>query len=85
MNDDDLVPVFIPSLGVLLLKMEEKKGSRLSRDEVLEIRDNAVVVMMRRSMARELAEKRGYEDLDPENCWTAFQELKRPIEEPASE
>jgi len=85
MNEDDLVPVFIPSLGVLLLNLEKKKGAPLNRDEVLEIRDNAVVMMLPRNMARELAEKRGYEDVDPGNCWAAFQELKRRMEETASE
>ena len=81
MCDDDLVPVFIPSLVVLLLNLEKKKGSPLTRDEVLDIRDNAVAMMLPLSMARELAEKRGYDDLDPENCWSEFLELKNQMKE----
>ena len=81
MNEDDPVPVFIPSLFVLLLNLEKKKNAPLNRDEVLEIRDSAVVMMLPRTMARELAEKRGYADVDPQNCWEAFQQLKRRLEE----
>lgn len=79
MNEEDLVPVFTPSLAALLLNLEAKKGSPLSREEVLQIRDNAVVMMMCRARAVEMAQQRGYDDLNPENCWEEFLALKQEM------
>lgn len=64
-----LVPVFVPALGSLLLSLEERKGSPLTEDEVKDARDKAVCVMLRLSASKQLDEKRGYRDLDPENVW----------------
>ena len=77
--DDELVPVFIPSLTVLLLHFEQKKGKPLTEAEVLSIRDNATIVMMHRSGADELATSRGYDDLDPERAWEEWQGVRRQL------
>jgi hypothetical protein len=81
--EEPLVPVPIPPLGILLLHLEKQKGSRLTRDEVVEARDKAVCMMMRLSHKQALEEKRGYRDVDPGNVWDdwqAFREEARPNE-----
>ncbi len=50
-------------------RAEDKKGEPLTNDKVLSIRDNAACIMMTQIDAEKLAESRGYDDLDPENCW----------------
>lgn len=72
--DDPLIPVFTPALIVLLTAREREKGADLTEAEVLEIRDNGHCVMLRESAAIDLDEKRGYNDLDPENCWEQWLE-----------
>lgn len=79
MSEEKLVPVFIPALVAILVNVEDKKGSPLSYDEVIEIRDNASVIMMEKPDAGELAESRGYDDIDPENCWYDWQMCRRDM------
>jgi hypothetical protein len=38
-ESQDLVPYFMPSLSAILVNAEDKKGSPLEYDEVVEIRD----------------------------------------------
>lgn len=38
-DDEQLVPVFIPALGAILVMAEDQKGEPLTYDEVLTIRD----------------------------------------------
>lgn len=78
-DDTDLVPVFIPALVAILVAAEDKKGEPLTIDEVLSIRDDAACMMMTRMNAAKLAESRGYDDLDPENCWYDWQMLRREL------
>jgi len=78
-DDEQLVPVFIPALGPLLIRAEDLKGEPLSRDEVIRIRDKAACIMMRIEDARKLNESRGYRDIDPENCWFEWQQLRREL------
>jgi len=73
MADDELIPVFMPSLVSILLRHEQDKGLPLTEDEVIAIRNKSVVVMLRRSAATEIAAKRGYDDIDPESCWREWQ------------
>ena len=51
----------------------------LTADEVLSIRDKAACVMMSTFQAARLAESRGYDDIDPENCWYEWQMLRREL------
>ncbi len=81
MSDDaDLKPVFMPALGAMLIAAEDKKGEPLTNEEVLSIRDNAACIMMTHADAAKLAESRGYNDLDPENCWYDWQMLRRELD-----
>jgi len=80
MNDsDNLGPVFMPALSTLLLKAEDDKGCPLTNEEVINIRDNAVVIMMDAEATENMAKSRDYEDIDPENCWYDWQMLRREL------
>jgi len=75
---DDLIPVFIPALGVVLVVAEDRKGAPLSDEEVIRVRDRATCVMMVSAEAAKLVESRGV-DIDPENCWYDWQMLRREL------
>src|SRR4051794_12441073 len=78
-DHEELVPVFIPALGPLLIHAEDLKGKPLTFDEVIRIRDKAACIMMRTEHAHKLDESRGYRDIDPENCWFDWQHLRREM------
>lgn len=66
---------FVPALRVLLAAAREKKGARLSDEEILAIRDAGSCIAMRWEHAREMERARGYADIDPERaveCWNAI-------------
>ena len=50
MSNEELVPLFIPALGTLLVSKEDMKGSPLDEDEVLAIRDGACAGHASRSL-----------------------------------
>ncbi|MBL4848959.1 MAG: hypothetical protein JKY65_25835 [Planctomycetes bacterium] len=79
---DDLVPVFIPALVVGLLNQERAKGASLTRVEVEDLRDRAVVTLMNVETAQTLADERGYDDLDPELAWEQWRVARRDLLEP---
>ena len=85
MPDEPLVPVFIPALVALLRFAEDKKGSPLSEEEVLEIRDDGTCVAMSVADAAAMAEARGYDDLDPEYCWEQWQQVRTFFQDAAPE
>jgi hypothetical protein len=72
-EEDPVVVVPIPPLVTLLVELEDRKGRPLTEAEVLEARDGAVCMTMRRSHAWKMAEQRGYPDLDPANVWEEWQ------------
>ncbi|MFO1066667.1 MAG: DUF2314 domain-containing protein [Pirellulales bacterium] len=78
-HSKDLVPVFIPALVALLVHAEDKKGSPLTKDEVLAIRDSGACIMMEADDAQKMDAKRGYCDIDPENCWYDWQLARRDM------
>ncbi|SHH20171.1 DUF2314 domain-containing protein [Massilia sp. CF038] len=80
MSDEALVPLFIPALCVLLISAEDAKGSPLTEAEVLKVRDGAGVMMVAQDRIETMAESRGYNDLDPENCWYDWQMLRRELD-----
>ena len=73
MDDNALIPVFIPALIVLLKQDERTKGSPLTADEVIAIRDRALCVKLPRDLAREIIGQRGFADIDPANAWEEWQ------------
>ncbi len=72
----EFVPTFVPALALLLRQAEEAKGSPLTRAEVLQVRDKGTCMMLRSSVALEMEEKRGFRDIDPEDCWEEWQTLR---------
>jgi hypothetical protein len=76
MTDEQLVPVFIPPLVKILAQLESQNGKPLTEDEVIAIRDQSVVMMMRISAAKEMSQQRGYRDINPQNCWEDWQKIR---------
>ena len=71
--------VFVPPLIALLLSKEQEKGSRLTEEEVLSIRDDATAIIVDTEVALKMAEDRGYRDIDPDNCWAEWCNFKGEI------
>ncbi|AZV39531.1 hypothetical protein CFR75_04510 [Komagataeibacter xylinus] len=69
MDENQPVLVPIPALVLLLLRKEKEKGSPLTKEEVLSIRDNAVCMTVPYSAALLASEQRGYDDISLENAW----------------
>jgi len=76
LSTDPLCLVFIPTLVSLLKAAEDCKGTPLSEEEVLEIRDNATATAVPFSAAVALEKERGYEDIVPEECWNEWQRVR---------
>jgi hypothetical protein len=76
MPDEDLLPVFIPPLALVLANAAKQKGSDLGRDEVEAIRDRAMCMMMKRADAKTLEASRGFRDIEPEDAWADWHRLK---------
>lgn len=67
------MPTPIPALIVILLNKERDKGAPLTEAEVIEIRDNAVCMILPTSVKMQMDDSRGYPDLDPEYVWEQWQ------------
>jgi hypothetical protein len=80
MAEPQLTPVFIPALILLLDDAERRKGSPLTEEEVLSVRDNGTCIMMSVEHATALDERRGY-DLDPERVWEQRQKARTQLPE----
>lgn len=76
MKEPTLVLTFVPTLINLLTLFEQQKGSELTEEEVLEIRDKAVCMTISSDMLEKLEKSRGYKDLDPKHCWEEWCALK---------
>lgn len=71
-ESDEVIIVHVPSLVATLLDAERRKGSPLTEAEVIDIRDNSPARAIRPEELQALVERRGYEDIDPEDCWAAW-------------
>lgn len=80
MAENKLIPVFMPSLASILMKHERKKGKALTKKEVIKIRNNSTAVMLKKKNAFEIENNRGYRDIDPENCWEEWQQLREVLQ-----
>jgi hypothetical protein len=81
MSDEELIPLFMPSLLVLLAHDEAEKGSPLTREEVHSIRDQAATVMLDRSMANQIMSRRGYKDINAEFAFDEWQSVRSAFKE----
>ena len=68
--------VFIPSLVAILIDAEKTKGSPLTENEVISIRDSSTTMEIALELLPTFEESRGYRDIDPENCWNEWQEIR---------
>jgi hypothetical protein len=84
-DQDNLIIYPIPSLASTLLKRERAKGSPLTEEEVIAIRDDAPCVVLPPDEAAKVDERRGYLDLDPENCWAEWQRIRLTFEDPGGD
>jgi hypothetical protein len=69
----------VPSLVAILLNRERAKGSPLTEEEVIQIRDNCEAIAVPPDVARKMDESRGYCDIDPENCWEEWQQARKDL------
>jgi len=79
-DDNQLTRVFMPSLVSVLRYYERNKGSALTEQEVIAIRDKAVAVLILKSTKTKILKNRGYEDIDPERCWEQWQKVREQID-----
>lgn len=79
MSDDPLVLTMVPALVAILLNREDAKGSPLTEEEVIAIRDSAACIALPATVAAEVAKRRGYDDIDPEGCWEQWQAARSEI------
>jgi hypothetical protein len=81
-NSEYLIIYPMPSLVATLINREKAKGSPLTEAEVIQIRDACPSVAVPVDVAQAIDEKRGYKDIDPENCWAEWQEARmRPAKD----
>jgi hypothetical protein len=70
----------MPALVVLLARAEKQKGAPLVENDVLALRDGATVVMVPANQTEAITRERGYDDLDPENCWVEWQRVRLDLQ-----
>jgi hypothetical protein len=75
MDEKPSVQVFIPPLALILEATEQKKGSALTRDEVIAIRDKAPCLLMTEPDAAKFMAGRG-SDIDGEQPWESWQQYR---------
>ena len=78
-QEDPLCLVFIPALVTLLYKAEQTKGSPLTEQEALAIRDSATCMALPYSVAAEGEKARGYPDIVAEHCWLEWQSARKQL------
>jgi hypothetical protein len=72
-----LVPVFMPTLHVLLMALEAKEARPLTQEQVESIRDDGACITMKPADAQKLERSRGYADLNPELAWQQWQVVRK--------
>ena len=79
--EEPLIATPIPALVAILLNREKAKGSPLTKEEVEDIRDNAVCIMLPVSERKAMDEARGYADIDLDSAWAHWQEVRKQLEQ----
>jgi hypothetical protein len=78
-DTENLVIYCVPSLVATLLNRERAKGSPLTEKEVLQIRDACPAIAVRPETAKEMDEKRGYKDINPDYCWEQWLKARKEL------
>ena len=76
---DKFRSVFMPPLSTLFINAEDKKGAPLGINEVLSIKNSAVVVIIKKGLEQQIAGECDDHEIDPENCWHDWQILRRRL------
>jgi len=66
----------MPALVAILLSVEKKKGSPLTKQEVVTLRDKITVVVTEPADAKAVDDRRGYKDIDPSHAWEDWQVVR---------
>jgi hypothetical protein len=69
--------LFIPSLAALLSRAEELKGSSLTEEQVVRIRDASQAVVTLAAAAAATVAQRGYPEVDPHEPWESWRAMRR--------
>lgn len=75
-TQEELIACFMPPLITILEACETEKGSALSDEEILRIRDEAIIMTLSKSKVLKLEKSRGYRDLDSNNICKEWREYK---------
>ena len=70
----------IPALVAILLSVEKKKGSPLTKLEVDALRDKITVLVAAPEAAKAVDERRGYKDIDPSHAWEEWQVVRLQLQ-----
>ena len=73
---DGLAFLFMPSLAALLDRAEQLKGAALTEEQVLRVRDAALVVVTPADVASATEAERGYAEVDRANPWASWQAIR---------
>src|SRR5262249_13750296 len=73
---DGLAILFMPSLAALLTRAEELKGSPLTQEQVIRVRDAALAVVTPADVAAATVEQRGYAEVDAIRPWESWRALR---------
>ncbi len=84
-DGEKLIVFCIPSLVATLLSREREKGSALTEEEVIGIRDHAPAKRLTLAEARAVEDRRGYQDIDPERCWEEWQQVRLQFQDQGEE
>jgi hypothetical protein len=76
----DTVLVYEPPLAQTLGRYERGEGRPLTQQEVLYLRDTEFCRFVSRDEARAIEAARGYADVDYENVWESWQQLRAEME-----
>ncbi len=78
-DEDNLRPLFVPPLALVLAQAEKLKCEPLTEPEVMLIRDGCIAMMVPADHLPEMAKTRGFIDVVPENCWADWHRLRVQI------
>jgi hypothetical protein len=71
-----LAVLFMPSLAALLTRAEELKGSPLTEEQVIRVRDASQAVVTRADAAAATVEQRGYAEVDRLRPWETWRAIR---------
>jgi hypothetical protein len=71
-----LAVIFMPSLAALLAEAERITGSPLTEEQVVRIRDKALVVVAPADAVAATVQQRGYAEVDAANPWESWQAIR---------